>query len=88
MTKKTHMATTYTLQNDFHHTEVRVRTTGLQHIHGEVTLRLSRNQIKRAKRELCGIDDCTCSGEVGTRGKQVADSGNRIILDCSRLSIT
>lgn len=50
-----------TLTNDFHHTEVRLRVTGNQ---------LSPNQVRRARRILCGISDCSCGGVAGERGPQ------------------
>ena len=33
---------------------------------------LSEGQVKRAKRELCGLSGCVCSGDLGTRGPQEA----------------
>lgn len=50
-----------TLTNDFHNTVVNLIPKND---------RLSLRQIKRAKKELCGIDGCTCSGSTGTRGDQ------------------
>ena len=47
------------LTNDFHHTEVNLSARG-----GE----LSPGQIKKAKRVLCGMSDCTCSNDIGIRG--------------------
>ena len=32
--------------------------------------KLTANQVNRAKRTLCGIAGCTCSGDAGTRGQQ------------------
>jgi hypothetical protein len=51
---------TITLTNEFHNSAVTLRPTGN---------RLSPGQVKRAKRELCGIDGCTCSDSAGTRGR-------------------
>jgi hypothetical protein len=59
-----------TLTNDFHNTSVNLRCEVLSHIHNVSTAYLSAGQVKKAKRELCGIAGCTCSGEAGTRGRQ------------------
>ena len=67
------MARHYTLRNDFHGTECRVRCEGLQHIYHTVVLTLSKSQAARAKRVLCGMHGCTCSDECGTRGRQYTD---------------
>jgi len=40
-----------TLKNDFHNTEVRLRVPRLP-------CELSKHQINRAQRELCGMPDC------------------------------
>lgn len=69
---------TITLKNDFHNTEVLLRAEVLSHIHHTATAYLTTGQIKRAKRELCGIAGCTCSGEAGTRGPQMLDNGKRL----------
>jgi hypothetical protein len=61
---------TLTLTNDFHNTSVTLRVKGGH---------LSAGQVARARRELCGVDDCTCSGDVGTRGPQYLE-GRRIVL--------
>ena len=50
------------IRNDFHNTEVRIRST--------LGDELSTSQIARAKRALCGIDGCRCSGDAGERGPQ------------------
>jgi hypothetical protein len=50
-----------TLRNDFHGTKINLIP---------VENRLSAQQIKRAKRALCGIKHCACSGIAGTRGPQ------------------
>ena len=64
---------TITLTNDFHNTSVNVRCEVLSHIHNVATAYPSLNQIKKAKKALCGIDGCTCSGDAGTRGRQEID---------------
>ncbi len=74
--------TNVTLTNDFHGTEVTIRTEVLSHIWHTSTIRPTLGQIKRAKRVLCGIDGCTCSGDLGTRGPQELN-GKRleVVLD-------
>lgn len=67
-----------TLRNDFHNSEVTLRTKVLSHIHHTATAYLTVGQIKKAKHELCGIAGCTCSGEAGTRGPQTLDNGKRL----------
>ncbi len=54
----------FTLTNDFHGTSTRIRV-GADMI-------VSARTCRRAWRDLCGIDDCTCSGiaNMGTRGHQ------------------
>ena len=51
-----------TLFNDFHGTAVTLRSGADD--------RLSPGQVKRAKRELCGMSWCTCSDDAGCRGYQ------------------
>ena len=46
------MAKTVTLRNDFHNTTVDVRPSDAG--------RLSASQVRRVRRELCGIHDCRC----------------------------
>lgn len=71
---------TYTIRNDFHNTEVRVRCEGLSHIYGECTIRPTIRQLQRIRRVLCGERDCTCGG---IRGLQRTDDGKRLIVDRS-----
>lgn len=52
----------YTLTNDFHNTETTIRA-GLA---GKV----SRRQIRRAWRKLCGVTGCVCGDAAGARGRQ------------------
>ena len=52
-----------TLYNDFHNTSVNLIVKNNK---------LSENQMKRAKRELC-CANCLCSGEFGYRGPQDID---------------
>lgn len=50
------------LTNDFHNTEttIQVNEGGL----------VPLSQIKKAKKDLCGTKDCTCSNASGQRGRQ------------------
>lgn len=48
-----------TITNDFHGTEARVRA-------GAISLRT----IQRVRKALCGIDECTCGGNLSERGAQ------------------
>ena len=59
--------TKITLYNDFHNTEVTllIPATGPRY--------LSPQQIRRARKTLCGHRDCCCSGDLGTRGPQDAN---------------
>lgn len=52
-----------TIRNDFHHTETTVRVPC-------ATRRLTRRQVQRVRRTLCGIADCRCGGVLGERGPQ------------------
>ena len=54
-----------TLTNNFHHTSVTLRAR--RSPRGMV---LSRRQVLRARRELCGCEGCTCGGPLGERGNQ------------------
>lgn len=76
---------TYTLRNDFHNTSVNVRAEGLSHIYNEVEIKLSKSQIERACKSLCGIKDCTCGDDCGMRGPQLTNDGKRIIIDMSAI---
>lgn len=51
-----------TIRNDFHGTEVRLRA--------DIGGTLTTAQVRRAKARLCGIENCTCSGDAGERGEQ------------------
>lgn len=69
-----------TLTNDFHNTSVRIRCEVLSHIHNEAMIYPTAGQIAKAKKALCGISGCTCSGDDGTRGRQ-EHNGKRLIVD-------
>ena len=61
-----------TLTNDFHYTQVTLRL--------ELGRPLSSHQIRRSRESLCGVDDCTCGGDLGQRGwqgLQVIHAGHR-----------
>ncbi len=57
-----------TLTNDFHGTSVKLIAERISRY--QPWSDLTRGQVARAKRTLCGIDGCTCSCQLGTRGKQ------------------
>ena len=50
-----------TLTNDFHNSEVTLNVKDST---------ISAGQVKKARRELCGISGCTCGNDLGMRGKQ------------------
>lgn len=50
-----------TLRNDFHGTTARIIVRDGY---------LSARQLQRAGKKLCGVADCKCSAEDGTRGPQ------------------
>lgn len=54
------------LSNDFHNTKTTVRA--------EVGDFISHARLKAIKARLCGAKGCTCSGSLGTRGKQADPS--------------
>lgn len=65
------------LTNDFHNTEctvlARVAPNGIDFI-------LSRRQCRRARNQLCGSDECTCSSITGSRPEfweETEDGGGR-----------
>ena len=75
------------LKNDFHNSAVTLRCEVLAHIHGEATIRPTATQIKRARKQLCGIAGCTCGSDCGTRGPQ-EHNGKRLIVDSSDLYVS
>lgn len=52
------MKTKITLSNSFHNTEVTLIAKGGY---------LSRGQVRRARKALCGIGECCCGGSAGQR---------------------
>ena len=57
-----------TLRNEFHNTEVGLLVDRDAYHQGGADL--SRSQILRARRELCGVQGCQCGDELGCRGAQ------------------
>ena len=78
--RKGETMTNYTLRNDFHRTECTIRSRETHPISDYVELVLTDYQTRRLKRELCGMADCCCSGDVGTRGRQLSDDGKPIAV--------
>mgnify|MGYP000849709753 FL=1 len=62
-----------TLKNDFHNTVFRLSIPP----GGTIT----RNQVNRAKRALCGVRGCLCSNETGARGLQFTETGARFRIE-------
>ena len=58
--------------NDFHGT-----STSFLGVRGTV-VRLSKRQVRRIGRDLCGHSDCFCSGSLGLRGDQ-SDIGEAVV---------
>lgn len=57
-----------TLTNDYHNSEVNLLVDSGALNQGGAEL--SPTQISRARRELCGVDGCTCGDDLGMRGSQ------------------
>lgn len=51
-----------TLTNSFHNTSANIRA--------KVGDEVSRATLRRVRRTLCGLHDCCCGGEDGTRGSR------------------
>lgn len=60
------------LSNDFHGTSIALKAKNGK---------LSHGQMLKARRELCGIGECTCSGDFGYRGSQDGIDGIDPIYD-------
>ncbi len=56
---------TITLNNDFHSTSVNLRVDL-----SSGSFELSPAQVRRARRELCGVTGCACGDALGRRGRQ------------------
>ena len=63
------------LTNDLHYTTVRLRA---RQIDGQ--LRLTPNQVRHARKMLCGFSDCTCGNWLGCRGRQAFSAKYGLIL--------
>jgi hypothetical protein len=61
------MTQTITLTNTFHNTESRLQPAP----YGNGTGYVSRKTALRVRRELCGVEGCTCGGEFGQRGSAI-----------------
>jgi hypothetical protein len=58
------------LKNEFHKTAVRLNAH-IGYANPDIQrLWISRGQLMRANHELCGIEGCTCSGDLKVRGSQ------------------
>ena len=51
-----------TITNNFHGTSVNLKAN--------IGDELTESQVKRARKQLCGVSGCTCWGMLGNRGKQ------------------
>lgn len=83
------MSTTYTLSNDFHGTEAKVRPVPITEGRFAGMHKISRKTALRLRGELCGISGCTCGGNFGERGGVMLDVINEdydrnYIVDLSR----
>lgn len=58
-----------TIRNNFHNTEVTLEAKNIT-LEKTTEYYLSPAQVDKAKRELCGLRGCTCSGVLGQRGPQ------------------
>ena len=76
------------LTNEFHNTSCTINCNVLSHVHNVAVAYPTLGQIRKAKRELCGIKFCTCSGDAGTRGRQETPEGKRMEIDCGAVYAT
>jgi hypothetical protein len=68
--RETTMAKTITITNSFHGTEYRTRRSHeslVDLVRYGIATDADRRFARRAKRALCGSDDCTCSDDIGAR---------------------
>ena len=61
----------HTLYNDFHNTSARVRVEKDDYD----TIYLTRSQINRANKKLCGMRDCICGGVYWNQSPEVYADG-------------
>lgn len=50
----------FTLINDFHDTRVSIVPKGVETEDGDTQLYISKTQMRRAKKALCGVKSCGC----------------------------
>lgn len=67
------------LTNDFHNTRVTLLVE-FQFIGGTKHCFLSAGQARKAQQALCGVAGCTCSNDLGTRGRQ--HHLEQVLYDC------
>lgn len=60
--------TTYTLSNEFHHTEATVRPVEITEGRFKGYHRITKSTARRLRNALCGVSGCTCGGNFGERG--------------------
>jgi hypothetical protein len=65
------------IRNEFHDTEVTLVARSVY----KGRWYLTRSQVNRARRVLCGIDGCTCGGLLGQRGWDGLPGGIDISTD-------
>lgn len=67
------------IKNDYHNTHIRaIAKNG----------RLTKTQVYHIRKTLCGIDGCTCGGNLSERGKQIQENGSVLEnIPCSDGSI-
>ncbi len=58
------------LSNDFHGSEVVARAKVICESGQLIICELSARQVKHVQQKLCGVSGCSCSGDLGTRGRQ------------------
>jgi hypothetical protein len=56
------------LKNDYHNTQVTLRVEHNGKIEIDDVIELTAGQIKKTQKLLCGIAECLCAGDLGTRG--------------------
>ena len=61
-----------TLSNEFHGTKINM----VAKLANGGNAYLTKSQVARARRALCGINGCTCGDAAGCRPQMVEDSGS------------
>lgn len=59
-----------TISNDFHNTTTRTKLG-----------RKTEKQMRSIKRRMCGVSDCKCSDDIGSRGPQTQSDGRKLVID-------